>query len=289
MICRGSIYAHCLGALAVAASWATASDDAWAFDEAKYPAIESIWRRVVVPGQPAFDPSKPRGLGQQAPLTPEYQANFEANLADLAKGGEGNWPGYSCLPPGMPAMMNGYEPLDIIIRPDVTYILIDHIHDSHRRIYTDGRDWPEASEPTFTGYSIGKWVDENGDGRYDALEVETRYIKGKRAYDASGLPLHEDGETVVKEKLYLDKDNQNLLHDQITVFDHALTRPWTVVHNFNRDTDKYPTVGEYICAEDNSHIHVGNENYYLSADGFLMPAKKDQAPPDLRYFNAPKK
>jgi hypothetical protein len=22
----------------------------------------------------------------------------------------------------------------------------------------------------------------------------------------------------------------------------------------------------------------------LSADGFLMPAKKDQAPPDLKYF-----
>jgi hypothetical protein len=26
------------------------------------------------------------------------------------------------------------------------------------------------------------------------------------------------------------------------------------------------------------------ENYFLSAEGFLMPAKKDQPPPDLRYF-----
>jgi len=63
--------------------------------------MEGIWKRVVVPGQPAFDPSKPRGRGQEAPLTPEYQANFEANLRDLALGGEGNWPGYNCLPPGM--------------------------------------------------------------------------------------------------------------------------------------------------------------------------------------------
>jgi hypothetical protein len=31
------------------------------------------------------------------------------------------------------------------------------------------------------------------------------------------------------------------------------------------------------------------ENYYLSADGYLMPAKKGQAPPDLRYFNPSKK
>jgi hypothetical protein len=32
-------------------------------------------------------------------------------------------------------------------------------------------------------------------------------------------------------------------------------------------------------------VQIGKEAYYLSADGLLMPAKKDQAPPDLRYFN----
>jgi hypothetical protein len=31
-------------------------------------------------------------------------------------------------------------------------------------------------------------------------------------------------------------------------------------------------------------VVIGPENYYLSWDGFLMPAKKDQLPPDLRYF-----
>jgi hypothetical protein len=29
---------------------------------------------------------------------------------------------------------------------------------------------------------------------------------------------------------------------------------------------------------------AGCRGYFLSAEGFLMPAKKDQAPPDLRYF-----
>ena len=42
------------------------------------------------------------------------------------------------------------------------------------------------------GYSIGKWVDADGDGRYDVLEVETRDLKGPRAFDASGIPLHDD-------------------------------------------------------------------------------------------------
>jgi len=282
-------YRNSISVAAIAGTLVAACVSARAFDESKYPAIEGIWKRVVIPGQPAFDPSKPRGRGQQAPLTPEYQAKFEANLKDLELGGEGSWPGYNCIPPGMPAMMNAYEPMDIIVQPEITYVLIDHIHDSHRRIFTDGRAWPEDVEATFTGYSIGRWIDENRDGIYDVLEVETRYMKGPRAYDASGLPLHEDNETVVKEKLYLDPADPNILHDQMTVVDHALTRPWTVIKDYFRDQSKYPTIGEYICAEDNSHVHIGKENYFLSADGALMPAKKNQAPPDLRYFRPPKK
>jgi hypothetical protein len=41
---------------------------------------------------------------------------------------------------------------------------------------------------------------------------------------------------------------------------------------------------EDVCAEGNMHVGIGKENYFLSADGYLMPAKKDQPPPDLRYF-----
>ena len=43
-----------------------------------------------------------------------------------------------------------------------------------RRIYTDGRQFPMDESPSWMGYSIGRWIDEDGDGRYDALEVETR-------------------------------------------------------------------------------------------------------------------
>jgi hypothetical protein len=112
----------------------------------------------------------------------------------------------------------------------MTYILINW-DDHNRRIFTDGRDWPSVLEPTFSGYSIGKWIDEDGGGRYDVLEVETRGpFKGPRAYDGAGLPLHFDNQSIFKER-----------------------------------------------------------NYFLGGDGFLMPAKKDQAPPDLRYFNQTRK
>ena len=75
--------------------------------------------------------------------------------------------------------MSFYDPVEIIVMPEITYILISHNDDSYRRIYTDGRDWPADPEPTFAGYSIGKWVDEDGDGKYDVLEVETRFLKAR--------------------------------------------------------------------------------------------------------------
>ena len=66
--------------------------------------------------------------------------------------------------------------------------------------------------------------------------------------------------------------------------DNALTRPWTVVKRVA--TNQPIWWREDICAENNVHVVVGKEDYFLSADGFLMPIKKDQAPPDLRYFKS---
>ena len=154
-----------------------------------------------------------------------------------------------------------------------------------RRIYTDGREWPEHVEPSFVGYSVGKWVDADRNGRYAVLEVETRGpFQGPRAYDASGLPLHFDNQSIFRERFHLDKANPNLLHDEITVLDHALTRPWSVDKTYKRNPNPHPNFSRVTCMENTRQTVIGQENYFLSADGTLMPAKKDQAPPDLRYF-----
>ena len=71
--------------------------------------------------------------------------------------------------------------------------------------------------------------------------------------------------------------------------DHALTRPWTANKIYRRDPTTRPVWTEYVCAAAQSHVQIGKENYYLSWDGHLMPAKKDQAPPDLRYFKQTRK
>jgi hypothetical protein len=115
------------------------------------------------------------------------------------------------------------------------------------------------------------------------LEIETRGLKGPRTYEGTGMPFHQDNETVIKERLFLDKINQDALSDEITVVDHALTRPWTITKRYRRDP--HPIRSEYNCAEDNHHVLIGGQDYFLSGDNMLMPAKKGQSPPDLRYFN----
>jgi hypothetical protein len=272
-----------LAAIALVTVLATATTGALALDEAKldakYPDVGGTWVR---PGAAQWDPSKPAGLRQQAPLTPEYQAVFESNLAITAAGGQEYNPQVNCLPAGMPRVMIAYDPLEFIVTPEVTYIRSDHLME-FRRIYTDGRQWPEQVTPSFEGYSIGRWVDQDGDGRYGALEVETRFLKGPRALDASGLPLHADNQTVVKERFSLDQANRNLLHDQITTIDHAYTKPWTVTRNYRRDPD--PVWVENNCGADNHYVSIGKETYFISADGYLMPTKKNQPVPGLKNFD----
>ena len=106
-----------------------------------------------------------------------------------------------------------------------------------------------------------------------------------RINDASGIPLHADDETVIHERIYLDKADRNLLCNDMTILDSVLTEPWKVRQSYRRIvSDKPMWFSHDTCGEGNNHVVVGKENYFLSADGFLMPTKKEQAPPDLRYF-----
>ena len=278
-------------AVAMALAAAPAIGGARASDDARYPDWTGQWGRFAVrglPGQPSHDQTKSWGLGQEAPLTPEYQAILEASIADQAKGGLGNFPTTTGRAAGMPHMMMAFLPMEFVVTPNTTYILVG-MYDHYRRIFTDGRDWPKEIVPTYAGYSIGRWVDRNGDGRYDVLEVETRGFKGPRAYDEAGLPLHVDNQSIFKERIYRDRADPSILHDEMTTIDHALTRPWTVDKRYVHNPDARADWPEYYITENNAQVAIGKENYFLSADGLLMPAKKDQAPPDLRYFKQSQK
>ena len=193
-----------------------------------------------------------------------------------------------CIPPGMPRMMINYGlGMEFVLTPDTTFLLFGEPMRQLRRIFTDGRGWPAAITPSFSGYSIGRWDGDDGHGHASELVVETRGMRGPRSYDSSGAPFHVDNQTIVEEHMHLDAAKPDVLCDDMTVEDHALTRPWTITKRYRRDDN--PVRLEYDCSENNHHVLIGGQDYFLSGDDMLMPSKVGQAPPDLHYFDKPKR
>jgi hypothetical protein len=224
-----------LGIIALAT--AVSITAAFAFDDSQYPNFSGVWRKPAGIGN-QWDQTKPLGLAQQPPFTPEYQAIFEASLADIKAGGQGNDAPSRCVPFAMPRVMTVVFDMEIVITPAATYMLF--AHSMPRRILTDGSDWPKEIEPTFLGHSIGRWVDVDNDDKYDALEIETRGLKGPRTYEGTGMPFHVDNQTVVKERLFLDRGNPDARHrcDELWSQDRFSRRPRELAPGRAVDTNR---------------------------------------------------
>jgi hypothetical protein len=271
-----------LGTSAIAVAILATPSGCSAQSRSKYPDMDGQWVRIDPIG--VFDPSKPSGSAQDPPLTPEYRAIYETGLKDQAAGGPGTDPTYSCISVGMPRAMNAVFPLEIVVKEKMTYMFLDY--QQVRRIYTDNRAFPDGADGTFMGYSIGRWIDTDHDGAYDELQVETRLLKSPRSFDPSGIPLHADGETIVEERLWLDPLNAEVLHDEITTIDHALTRPWIVTKSYRHE--HHPIFTEAICEDQTVRfVRIGEDVYVINAQGYLTPYKKGQVPPDLKHFEGP--
>jgi hypothetical protein len=272
-----------ISAIALAVAVCATNVGAQIHDQSKYPNWSGQWDRVPDGGVPRYDPSKPIRK-QEAPLKPEYQALHEVSMKDIDAGGFGLDTHYACLPMGMPRQMSGISFMEFLFSASVTHIIFEDVTAHTRRIYTDGRDFPKNREPTFAGYSIGQWLDTDGDAHYDTLEVETRNIRGPRTWDQTGMPMADDNATVIRERLSLDKANPDILHNEMTTTDNSLTLPWTVMKNYRRRTQDIMWE-ENNCIEANAYVTINKQVYFTSSDGLLMPQKKDQPPPDLRYFS----
>src|SRR3954451_17188696 len=102
----------------------------------KFPNLKGEWESVNprMPGQQLrFDPTKPYGKGQEAPLTEEYQKIWEANLKELELGRQGLFLyRASCLPAGMPTTMS-IGTFEFIVTPETTYIAAPTTSDGNIR------------------------------------------------------------------------------------------------------------------------------------------------------------
>ena len=184
--------------------------------------------------------------------------------------------------------MSAVFPMEIVITPNTTYVLSDY--STPRRIYTDGRAWPAYQEPNFLGYTIGRWIDENGDGRFDVLEAETRHLKGPHVYEASGLPFHADNESVgalgiasistapIRHILTLTRSRPDR-----SCADGGPPGRWSIVGNYRRVLDERDLVPECLRRRQQAFASA-RRTTFIGADDLIWPAKEGQARPDLRHF-----
>lgn len=65
-----------------------------------------------------------------------------------------------------------------------------------------------------------------------------------------------------------------------------LTRPWTTTKSYRRSREPHPAWREVVCSEDNQHVKIGPDDYFLSADGKLMPAPQGPSAARPQVFQA---
>src|SRR5258708_29185766 len=107
-----------MGAWGLAALLGAAAAAQPVLDPSKYPDWKGQWLRTGRGNGNAWDPTKPIGLGVQAPLAPKYQAIYEAALKDEASGGQGIASTPLFLPSRTPTRLAPAPALEAIIPPD---------------------------------------------------------------------------------------------------------------------------------------------------------------------------
>jgi len=234
----------------------------------QYPDWRGQWNQHMQRGE---WPTNGYAVDGPPPLNEEYLARWQEVHALNDAGILPDEPTQRCLPQGMPRIMKAVYPIEFIVTPQTTYIYAEW-NSQFRRIYTDGRDWPVYTLPSFNGYSIGQWHDEDGDGTYDMLSVETRHLKGPRIYDGQWVPFHDNNETIILEEIR--RFDANTMMDTVTTIDDALTGPWIVTQYYGREQEVIWQ--EYACAENNSQLRLGDEWYFINDDGTLAPTRAGQ-------------
>lgn len=161
-----------------------------------------------------------------------------------------------CLLPGVPRI-NFSGSLKIISAPHVTVFLYETLSNlAFRQVFTDGRPLPDVTEPTWLGYSVGKWEG-------DTFVVETTGFKDGGWLDTRKARPHSDALRVTERFRRRDFGHLELT---ITIDDpKAYLKPWTVKTVLN-------------VMPDNDLLEVSCDNHEKSMEHRRMPPPPPEPP-----------
>jgi hypothetical protein len=169
--------------------------------------LSGVWVMDVV----AYHKNPSYGSLKAAPMTTWAQEKYKANAG---KQGYDD-PTYRCDPPGLPRVALGQAPFEIIQIPGRILILYEDFY-TRRTIWMDGRPLPKDPDPSWYGYSVGKWEG-------DTLVVDTIGFNDRSWMDGAGHP-HSDAMRIVERYRRVDPDTLELT---MRIPDpKAYTEPW---------------------------------------------------------------
>ena len=170
------------------------------------------------------------------PWQPWAKSLFQQNTED----NQLNNPESRCLPRGVPKA-DAFDIHKIVQTPGLIMILYEY-QTTFRQIFTDGRELPKDPNPTWMGYSVGRWEG-------DTLVVESNGFNGKAWLSGRGNPT-SDAMHLTERMRRRDFGHMDV---QITIDDpKAYTKPWTITEQatFRPDDELL----EYICSENNKDV-----------------------------------
>ena len=182
------------------------------------------------------------------PLTPWGQARFDAAIPFLgprAQPGKENNPSLRCEPEAVPKSLILPNPFEIVQIPGRIFMFFEEFH-LWRTIWTDGRALPKNPDPSYLGYSVGRW--EGG-----TFIVETIGFNDKPWVDAYGNPRSE--------QMHLTERYRRIDHDtlelRIIIDDpKAYTKTWESSPRLFKFEPGWE-IGEYFCVVDEEVGYAG--------------------------------
>ena len=152
--------------------------------------------------------------------------------------------GINCLPPGPKGAIGvGNFPVKIVQTPNLVVMLHEY-QTIFRQVFTDGRGLPEEANPTWMGYSVGRWEG-------DTLVVTTAGYNDRTSIDLAGHP-HTEALRMTERFQRPDAGHLNL---QVTFEDpKTYSRSWTLPIQFDLLPDG--ELIEYVCENERDSRHL---------------------------------